>query len=143
MQFKLLKFNKLFFIIKQFVIIYRNNHKYFSIKKKKEKNNNKQGRKLKSNNEKGKYNKNSSDNIVKKIKGILLSNLIAFINKLIQKYKKVLKCNFKLQYMIFFIHLLTKTCNKMLKKINTTNFLDNSKGNDDETLKMHEITNQE
>ena len=44
--------------------------------------------------------------------------------------------------MIFFIHLLTKTCNKMLKKI-TTNFLDNSKGNDDETLKMHEITNQE
>ena len=96
MEYPILKFNKLFFIIKQFVIIYRNNHKYFSIKKKKEKNNNKQGRKLKSNNEKGKYNKNSPDNIVKKIKGILLSNLIAFINKLIQKYKKVLKCNFKL-----------------------------------------------
>ena len=89
------------------------NLKYFRFKKEskkrskiekiKEKKNNKQGRKLKSNNEKGKYNKNSPDNIVKKIKGILLSNLIAFINKLIQKYKKVLKCNFKLQYMICFI----------------------------------------
>ena len=104
------------------------NLKYFRFKKERKKRskneiikdekNNKKGRKLKSNNEKGKHTKNSPDNIVKKIKGILLTNLIAFINKLIQKHIKVLKCNFKLiklNYKLYVNQLKKQIDSDMLK----------------------------
>ena len=85
------------------------NTKYFGIKrprqrrnkkiksKEENKNKNKQGRKLKFGNEKGKHNKYSPDNIIKKIKRIFFTNAIEYVNKLLLKYKQTFKCSDKLK----------------------------------------------
>ena len=79
------------------------NTKYFGIKrprqrrnkkiksKEENKNKNKQGRKLKFGNEKGKHNKYSPDNIIKKIKRIFFTNAIEYVNKLLlNNFKEIM-----------------------------------------------------
>lgn len=82
------------------------NLKYFSIKQKrkkrikktyKEKNRTERGRKSKYSEIKGKHDKSYSDNIMKKIKRILFSNVIKYIIEFIQRNKRNLKCNFNLK----------------------------------------------
>ena len=112
------------------------NTKYFGIKrprqrrnkkiksKEENKNKNKQGRKLKFGNEKGKHNKYSPDNIIKKIKRIFFTNAIEYVNKLLLKYKQTFKCSDKLKKLNYGLYVNkskkqndSDMLNKLLKNI--------------------------
>ena len=112
------------------------NTKYFGIKrprqrrnkkiksKEENKNKNKQGRKLKFGNEKGKHNKYSPDNIIKKIKRIFFTNAIEYVNKLLLNYKQTFKCSDKLKKLNYGLYVNkskkqndSDMLNKLLKNI--------------------------